>query len=153
MAKKEKQKRVCGFCQKSGHNIRSCEVKKAGGSGGESVETVTTATSSSTALVPMMEVEAATGVANPHMPIEFEEAVKQVNINGTSLRLSCREFDSGQASLTLRFHREGSVPKDLQLDVELASKLYKLLGWALQRQAAKGKQPARSNGLKSVEAR
>lgn len=150
MAKKEEHKRVCGFCHKPGHNVRSCGDRKAAeASAGGSQETVST----STAMVPANPVGDEAQMSVPgksHMPVEFEEASKQVHVNGTSLRLSLREFDTGIANLTLRFQTEAYGAKDIALDIEVASKLYELLGWALQRQAAKMRdsklQPAKLNG-------
>lgn len=138
-AKKEaKAKRECGFCHKSGHNIRSCEERKASEAAGAPAETVHGGASTALALV-----EASTNSAEAlapgaaHMPIEFEEASKQVHVNGTTLRLMIREFESGLANMTLRFQREATGAKDIQFDQEVGVKLYELVGWALQRLAAR----------------
>lgn len=87
--------------------------------------------------------------------VEFEEAVKQVVVDGTSMRLACREFDAGKADFSLRVQKEIYGAQNMQFSVEVASKLYELLGWALQRQATRQKMlpAARPNGKPNAEAR
>lgn len=162
MAKKE-NKRVCGFCQEGGHNIRSCKKKKASEAvSGNDPERVAAAPSSSTALMAISATSemtsadtAPSGVA--HLPISFRADIRQEHVNGTTLRLDVREFDSGLFEMTLRFQREATGAKDIKLDFEVAAKLYEMLGHALQKQVAqkRGEVETRGkpNGLKQQEAR
>jgi hypothetical protein len=132
--KKEKAKRTCGHCHQSGHNIRSCPQKKAAEAAGGASPVMSTALALAEPPV-TASADAASGLG--HQPIEFEELVKQVYVNGTMVRLSVREFETGVASMTLRFQREGQTPKEAQFDQDVAVKLYELLAWALQRRAVR----------------
>lgn len=157
MSEKAKQKRVCGLCGKSGHNARTCSMNpkvkaKAAGAKAPSAPPVA---ATMAALVPVPTTLSA-AEERDFGAIEFEEAVRQVRVNGTSLRMSCREpLDAGTADFLVRIQKDVMGAQNLQLDVEEASKLYELLGWGLQRQAARAKAlpPARPNGKPIAEAR
>jgi hypothetical protein len=142
MAKKEKEKRVCGYCQGMGHNQRTCPDKKAAEASGElaSGETVTTSAPRETSLALLETPTSSPEPSNPglvHQPIEFEEAIKQVHVNGTTLRLAVREFDAGIADLALRITRAGGKPQEVSFDQDVGAKTYEMLGWALQQIAAR----------------
>jgi hypothetical protein len=140
MAKKEK--RECSYCHGYGHNKRTCTKRLADESVGGSplVEPVVAAVATSTALVTVEPQASVSDMPSPgivHQPIEFEEAVKQVHVNGTTLRLAVREFDSGIADLAFRITRAGGKPQEISVDQEVGVKLWEMFGWALQQLAAR----------------
>lgn len=156
--KKETNKRVCGFCHQSGHNIRSCEKRKAAeAANGGHVETAAApaAPVSSTALVPVTapggsDLAATTGT--PHRPIEFRAEIEQEYIDGTLIRTEVRAFKSGLAEMTLRFTRESTGEKaEWKMSWETASKLHEMLTGSLQKEVARRKgeaeQRTRPNGV------
>lgn len=181
-----KSKRECSFCHQAGHNQRTCRKKREADAESEAgtasspvlAEAVPVAASSSRALVParaktppktapvevpapnneLAVVDANSPSTALHLPIEFEGADKQVHHNGTTLRLTYREYEAGVTNITLRFQRETAGAKDIQLDIEVAAKLYELLAWVLQRhQVTRARvteaKSAKSNGFKQAEAR
>jgi hypothetical protein len=146
MSEKTKQKRVCGLCEKSGHNARTCALNPKNKNKTPSAAPPPVA---ALAVVQMPQTQGLTAAEERDFggAVEFEEAVKQVCIDGVALRMSCREFDGG-AAFSVDIRREDRGTQRLQLNVEVASKLCELLTWGLQRQAARAKLlPAtRANG-------
>ena len=133
--RKKAQKRICGFCHESGHNVRTCPKKKA--SEGPILSRTATPSSPPTH-VAARDLLVEVNVETAPMPVEFEETVKQVHLNGTTFRLAMRDHD-GTNTLFLRAQPQRGEPKDIPLDTETATKLYELLGWGLQRQVARAR--------------
>lgn len=144
--KKDSEKsRACSICSKSGHNSRTCPVKKANeAAAGGSVMTQQQAQPSA-AMVPVSLVSSGDShsqggesapVVNRHEPISFQEQVIQEHVNGTTFRLTLRDYPNGVSTLGLRTMNDATSPKDMQFDIEGASKLYQMFGSMLQRVAA-----------------
>lgn len=135
----KKAKRACSYCQVQGHNARTCEKKKADEAAGvvRSLAPVPSPSSSTALAVVDPTPQETPSPAMAHQPIEYEEAVKQVHVNGTTLRLAVREFESGLADLLFRITRGGGKPQDISFDQEVGAKAYEMLGWALQQIAAR----------------
>jgi len=153
----KKVKRECTFCHKAGHNQRTCEEKKAAEASGHPVVPTAAPSASSLALVDQLATPQEVTAALVHQPVEFEEAVKQVHANGTTLRMVVREFPGGVAELVLRTTRAGGKSVDLSFDLDAGAKSYELFGWALQLVAARRnlktvQHRAQTNGAPKVEA-
>ena len=130
-------KRTCSICEKAGHNQRTCPDRKTSPEETELQSAAPKARASSHALALVDSVP--TGAHVPHLPLEFEENSKQIHVNGTTLKLTMREYEQGVPNFTVRYQREDKGATDINLDQEGLLKLYELAGWALQRTATTSK--------------
>lgn len=136
MSKKEKQHRVCGYCGDTGHNVRTCAKKKAADAAA-GVKAIPAAPISQTALV--VSGQAPIQHLDTRTP-EFQEWARQATVDGVTCRLECRTSGAGVTSLRLKY--EGAKGAgDVELTVQAASKMYEMLGVALQQYAASTPKP------------
>jgi hypothetical protein len=153
----DKKPRVCGGCGKAGtgHNARTCpenpknKGKVAKAAKAEEAEEETqpeveneepvkaepepkaTKAAKAAAAPP-----AAAPLASDHAPVEFEEFRKQVDVKGTSICLSIREYTAGLPIVTLRTQDEKGV-KEVQMGPEVLAKTWELFGVVLQKLAVR----------------
>jgi hypothetical protein len=145
---KTKGKRICGTCHKPGHNSRTCPVKKAAMANGASPS------QPQISEAPISTPPTALA-STANVPMEFEGAFRTIPVGDTILRVEVRETAQGLSQMTVRVEqRDRATGQDRITDlvlghVEVAGKMYELLGWALQRHAVRAKMAlnARTNGV------
>lgn len=144
MAKTGKGNRQCGYCKKTGHNMRTCTLRKEATPEGTAVMAVSIP--QETPRGAPMPVES--GVS---MPASFEEQRIQSHFHGQTLSVAAREYQNGSSTVAIRHTPEASSPKELLLDLTGAAQLHQMLTQLLQRhvaaQSAKPKPLARANGV------
>ncbi len=151
-AKKSASGRVCGYCSKGGHNSRTCEVRKANEATADDVIPVDGAEpEGAAASAAMVHVASDTPPGAVVVPAEvglteFQEIVRQVQVNGNTIRISMREYDGGISTGVLRFATAAGGTKDIALDFESMVKTLELLSWALQSTAARHAGGAKPTG-------
>lgn len=168
MSSKEKgAPRTCSICKKSGHNARTCSMRT---SRDESSRTMVDAAGSSPDLGESMGDivnEGSVGGSVPrerpslnghsgqfdvrHEPVTFTEQTIQEHVSGVTYRLTAREYQNGVTVVNLKTMSEAQEPRDIQFDLEGASKVTTLLSTLLQGIAARKQKAAlpvvRVNGL------
>lgn len=157
--------RACSVCNKSGHNSRTCSLKKEQEARAQAAGGGVPSANASTALIPHPETTGVQESPMPlrpqmapqidigarHEPVSFAEQAIQRHVNGNTYKLTLREYPNGASNVTLRKMNDASPPTEIVTDIEGAQEINQMFAIMLQRVAAAKAQRtlpvSRVNGL------